>query len=55
MGQENCGSDWAFASIGAIESRLFVQNGELTPLSEQYLIDYVDNNGCDGGTIDNAF
>lgn len=53
-----CGSDWAFASTGAVEAAHAIKSGKLVSLSEQELIDCsgVDGNqGCNGGHVDNAF
>ncbi|KAM8972231.1 cathepsin K-like [Pelodytes ibericus] len=48
--QGQCGSCWAFAAVGVIESRLCLKNDELITLSEQQLVDCdSDNYGCCGG------
>lgn len=49
--QGNCGSCWAFASIGAFESELMIRGGMTAQnLSEQFLISCNKNGwGCDGG------
>ncbi|CAH2273507.1 cathepsin S-like [Pelobates cultripes] len=45
-----CGSCWAFAAVGAIETRLCLKNDELIALSEQQLVDCdTSNHGCCGG------
>ncbi|XP_053575859.1 uncharacterized protein LOC128665145 [Bombina bombina] len=45
-----CGSCWAFATIGVIESRYCIKTDELLELSEQQLVDCDTNdNGCCGG------
>ncbi|GJM91681.1 hypothetical protein PR202_ga08083 [Eleusine coracana subsp. coracana] len=58
--QGRCGSCWAFAAVGAVESRYAIQgardNRGLLDLSEQELVD-CDNNehGCKGGSQNYAF
>ncbi|KAK3154803.1 hypothetical protein QOZ80_2BG0195280 [Eleusine coracana subsp. coracana] len=58
--QGECGSCWAFAAVGAVESRYAIQgardNRGLLDLSEQELVD-CDNNGhgCKGGNRNYAF
>ena len=49
--QGNCGSCWAFASVGAMESILLIEgNPEGTDLSEQFVVSCdLSNFGCDGG------
>ena len=49
--QANCGSCWAFASVGAMESKLLIEgNPEGADLSEQFVVSCdLSNFGCDGG------
>lgn len=49
--QGNCGSCWAFASVGAMESKLLIEgNSEGRDLSEQFVVSCdLSNFGCDGG------
>ncbi|SOV15517.1 falcipain 2' [Plasmodium sp. gorilla clade G2] len=54
--QKNCGSCWAFSSIGAVESQYAIRKNKLITLSEQELVDCsFKNYGCNGGLINNAF
>lgn len=53
--QGHCGSCYAFASTGALESHHFIKNGDLVPLSEQELVDCSDNSGCQRGRTKRAF
>jgi cathepsin L len=55
--QGQCGSCWAFASIGAEESMYYIYTGStLLSLSEQDLVDCdVYDDGCDGGSFDGAY
>mmetsp|Transcript_13455 Transcript_13455/g.18420 ORF Transcript_13455/g.18420 Transcript_13455/m.18420 type:complete len:646 (+) Transcript_13455:24-1961(+) len=48
--QGQCGSCWAFASVGAIESAYAIKNGQLISFSEQQLVscDKAEG-GCNGG------
>jgi len=48
--QGNCGSCWAFGTIGALEGQQFIVNGILDDCGEQQLVSCDHNNaGCNGG------
>jgi len=53
--QGRCGSCWAFATVGTIESAFVIAGNELTTLSEQDLVSCSRPNGCDGGTAGSAY
>jgi C1A family cysteine protease len=48
--QGNCGSCWAFGTVGSLESAILIQNSVSRDLAEQYLVSCnMDGWGCDGG------
>lgn len=57
--QGTCGSCYAMATIGAVESQLFIESGKLVELSEQEIIDCAgltyNSFGCAGGAAFRVF
>ena len=48
--QGQCGSCWAFGTVGPLESAILIQDGVSRDLAEQYLVSCnTDGWGCDGG------
>lgn len=54
--QEDCGSCWAFASIGALEAYINLYYNQLLNynLSEQELVSCSSNHGCHAGSVEGA-
>ena len=47
--QGSCGSCWAFATVGPLESNILIEGGEAADLSEQYLVSCTAAGSCSGG------
>jgi C1A family cysteine protease len=48
--QGNCGSCWAFSTVGTMEAMILIASGTTTDLSEQQLVSCdTEYYGCDGG------
>ena len=48
--QGNCGSCWAFGTVGSLEQAILIQDVASKDLAEQYLVSCnFENWGCDGG------
>jgi cathepsin F len=55
--QGNCGSCWAFSSVGNLEGLNYLKTKKMVQFSEQQLVDCDHNGdqGCNGGLMKNAF
>jgi hypothetical protein len=56
--QGQCGSCWAFSTVGALEGKNFLNTGNLISYSEQDLVSCASsygNHGCNGGMMQRAF
>jgi len=50
--QGQCGSCWAFATVGVVEQIIWQKDGQPRDISEQYLVSCNRNGwGCDGGWV----
>ncbi len=47
--QGNCGSCWAFAAVGAVESSILISGSPQADLSEQWLVSCTAAGSCNGG------
>jgi C1A family cysteine protease len=52
--QGSCGSCWAFAGTGALETWTFVKGGALKTLSDQQVLDCSKGGSCSGGMPESA-
>lgn len=47
--QGNCGSCWAFGTVGVVEAAIAVSDNQLVDLSEQFVLDCSGKGTCGGG------
>ncbi|SIO63182.1 Chagasin family peptidase inhibitor I42 [Singulisphaera sp. GP187] len=52
--QRGCGSDWAFSTVGALESAYLIRNGQTIDASEQHVVNCSGAGGCEGGYTSKA-
>jgi len=57
MNVQRTGSCWAFSTVATVEAINQIVTGNMTSLSEQELVDCdrAEDQGCNGGLMDNAF
>jgi parallel beta-helix repeat protein len=53
--QGGCGSCWAFAAVGAVESAYLIRTGRVFDFSEQWLVSCTNAGSCNGGWYETAF
>lgn len=53
--QGSCGSCWAFAAVGVVESQYLIRNNLVMDFSEQWLVSCTGAGSCDGGSYGSAF
>ncbi|XP_021762633.1 senescence-specific cysteine protease SAG12-like [Chenopodium quinoa] len=53
--QGQCEGCWAFSAVAAVEGLNRIKFGQLISLSEEELIDCVQEDGCRGGDVSKAY
>ena len=53
--QGQCGSCWAFATVGPLESAIKIKTGQNVDLSEQWLVSCTNAGSCSGGWFAHAY